>query len=183
MRGKSHRQLGAYIVSTYFPNISPTCRRAFLLGCIEPDRNPATYLKGSMRAQWLRGHNIENARYFMERIARRLENKAQWNCLDYYTAGKLIHYTMDAFTYAHNAAFPTQLQQHREYEAALQDYFLSFLQNHALQAAPQGKSVMDTIYFQHKKYLRRQPDILRDSRYAFTVSCCVAGMLTRRVCV
>ena len=183
MRGKSHRQLGAYLARTYFPNIRPSCRTAFLIGCIEPDRNPATYLKGSIRAQWLRGHNYENARFFMERIAHRLENKSHWSWVDYYTAGKLIHYTMDAFTYAHNAEFPTQLQRHREYEAALQDYFLSFLKNHKPESSPQGASIMETISLQHRNYLRREPDILRDSRYAFAVSCCVAGMLTRRACI
>ena len=93
MRGKSHCQLGNYLVNTYFPQISGPYRTAFLLGCIEPDRNPATYLKGSVRAQWLRGHNYENAKHFMGRIARRLEQKKCWNLLDYYTAGQLIHYT------------------------------------------------------------------------------------------
>ena len=88
MRGKSHCQLGAFLASTYFPQIPPLYRRAFLLGCIEPDRNPATYLKGSIRAQWLRGHNFENAKNFMTRIARRLEAKPRWGFFDYYTAGK-----------------------------------------------------------------------------------------------
>ena len=78
MRGKSHCQLGNYLVNTYFPQISGPYRTAFLLGCIEPDRNPATYLKGSVRAQWLRGHNYENAKHFMGRIARRLEQKKRW---------------------------------------------------------------------------------------------------------
>ena len=90
--------------------------QAFLIGCIEPDRNPVTYLKGSIRHQWLRGHNYRNARRFMRRISVRLENKDSWNLYDYYTLGKLIHYTTDAFTYAHNDTFPTALTEHREYE-------------------------------------------------------------------
>lgn len=180
MRGKSHCQLGAYLADTYFPQIPGACRAAFLLGCIEPDRNPATYLKGSLRAQWLRGHNFENARLFMTRIAHRLETKPHWNLLDYYTAGKLIHYTMDAFTYAHNQSFPTDLRQHKEYEDRLQEYFLSFLQGRAAMERTPGRCVMDTIDLHHRRYLSRTPDIFRDSRYAFSVSCCVAMMLSCR---
>lgn len=180
MRGKSHRQIGAYLAGVYFPHIPPVYRRAFLLGCIEPDRNFATYFKGSIRAQWLRGHNYENAKKYMSRIARHLENKPRWNCLDYYTAGKLIHYTVDAFTYAHNASFPTDLREHKVYEAALQDYFLEFLKSHNTSPRKPYHSVMDTIQKNHCEYLRTTPNILRDAAYAFSVSCCVAQMLSRR---
>ncbi len=180
MRGKSHCQLGNYLVNTYFPQISGPYRTAFLLGCIEPDRNPATYLKGSVRAQWLRGHNYENAKYFMGRIARRLEQKKCWNLLDYYTAGKLIHYTVDAFTYAHNSSFPVSLQEHKKYEDALQVYFLRFLQGRGTPEKLPARSVMDTISKHHEDYLARTPDIDRDSRYAFSVCCCVARMLAAK---
>lgn len=180
MRGKSHCRLGAYLADTYFPQASAPCRTAFLLGCIEPDRNPATYLKGSLRAQWLRGHNYENAKHFMLRISRRLERKQHWSLLDYYTAGKLIHYTMDAFTYAHNASFPTDLREHKKYEDALQEYFLTFLRNRSAAEKRPGPNVMDTISRHHRDYLSRTPDIFRDARYAFSVSCCVAGMLACR---
>lgn len=181
MRGKSHRQLGSYLASTYFPEIPPLYRRAFLLGCIEPDRNPATYLKGSIRAQWLRGHNFENAKKFMARIAHRLESKPQWGFFDYYTAGKLIHYTTDAFTYAHNASFPTDLHEHKVYEAELQNYFLNFLKSHNHPAQkPGASSVMDTIQENHSEYLRKEPDIFRDAIFAFSVTCCVARMLSKK---
>ena len=107
MRGKSHRCLGKYLVQHYMSDTPERYVKAFLLGCIEPDRNPATYLKGSIRCQWLRGHNYRNARRFMRAISARLEKKEKLGLFDYYTLGKLIHYTTDAFTYAHNDTFPT----------------------------------------------------------------------------
>ena len=109
MRGKSHRCLGKYLVQHYMSDTPERYVKAFLLGCIEPDRNPATYLKGSIRCQWLRGHNYRNARRFMRAISARLERKEKLNLFDYYTLGKLIHYTTDAFTYAHNDTFPTAM--------------------------------------------------------------------------
>ena len=75
MRGKSHISLGQYLLEQYLPDLPRHYRKAFLFGCIQPDRNPATYLKGSFRFQWLRGHNYPNASRFMHRIAGRLENK------------------------------------------------------------------------------------------------------------
>ena len=109
MRGKSHRCLGKYLVQHYMSDTPERYVKAFLLGCIEPDRNPATYLKGSIRCQWLRGHNYRNARRFMRAISARLEKKETLGLFDYYTLGKLIHYTTDAFTYAHNDTFPTAM--------------------------------------------------------------------------
>ena len=109
MRGKSHRCLGKYLVQHYMSDTPERYVKAFLLGCIEPDRNPATYLKGSIRCQWLRGHNYRNARRFMRAISARLEKKEKLGLFDYYTLGKLIHYTTDAFTYAHNDTFPTAM--------------------------------------------------------------------------
>ena len=44
MRGKSHRCLGKYLVQHYMSDTPERYVKAFLLGCIEPDRNPATYL-------------------------------------------------------------------------------------------------------------------------------------------
>lgn len=177
MRGKSHRCLGKYLVQHYMDNVPQMYTRAFLIGCIEPDRNPATYLKGSLRCQWLRGHNYRNARRFMRRISLRLESKDSFNLFDYYTLGKLIHYTTDAFTYAHNDTFPTNLGDHREYEAALQDHFLSYLQEDPQVNPKAAKTIMDAIYRYHREYEAEASDIYTDSRFALTACCCVLALL------
>ena len=150
---------------------------AFRLGCIEPDRNPATYLKGSFRSQWLRGHNYGNAKRYMFRISRRLEKKEHLNVLDYYTLGKLIHYTTDAFTYAHNEEFSTDLGEHMTYEAALQNYFLEYMQ-----AEPNGSelcadSIAEAIRIQHRDYIRKPADIRTDTKYALKVCCTILALL------
>ena len=49
MRGQSHLSLGQYLAGRYMNHTPKASVRAFLLGCIQPDRNPATYLKGSIR--------------------------------------------------------------------------------------------------------------------------------------
>lgn len=182
MRGKSHISLGHYLIDHYLPTLPRHYQHAFLLGCIEPDRNPATYLKGSLRFQWLRGHNYYNARRFMHRISIRLEQKDSLNLFDYYTLGKLIHYTADAFTFAHNANFPENLSDHRSYEVQLQDHFLAYLQEQPQVDVRLARSIMEGIGSYHREYSSVKTDIHRDSRFALQACCCVlAILLTPRI--
>ncbi len=177
MRGQSHKRLGEYLARKYMSGIPKRYVRAFLIGCVEPDRNPATYLKGSIKFQWLRGHNYRNARSYMGRLSRRLENRSRLRLLDYYAIGKLIHYTTDSFTSAHNAYFPTRLEAHREYEAMLQNYFLNFLSQDPPPSAVPCRRIMDTIRAQHRDYSRFPADIRTDTRFAFAACCCIAETL------
>ena len=177
MRGKSHQTLGRYLAGKYMPNAPRRYVRAFLIGCVEPDRNPATYLKGSLRRSFLRGHNYENAQRYMQRIAQRLEQKQTWCILDYYTMGKLIHYTTDAFTYAHNESFGTNLTYHRAYEEALQDQFLRYMEAVPQVTAETFHSVMDAIASFHRDYASQPAGIRTDCAYALTACCCVLTTL------
>lgn len=178
MRGKSHYCLGQYLVRRYMPNISPIHARAFLVGCVQPDKNPATYLKGSLCCQWLRGHNYLNAKRFMHRIARRLERKTKWRIYDYYTLGKLIHYTADSFTLAHNAAFPTDLDAHRNYESILQNHFLAYLDREPTIVHPPKNTVTDAITHYRRQYERASSGIFTDA--AFTLHACSCVVATVR---
>lgn len=177
MRRISHVRLGQFLRKEYLPHVPALYARAFLLGCTEPDKNPTTYLKGSLRAQWLRGHNYENASRFIRRLAIRLERKNSYNLWDYYTLGKLIHYTADAFTYAHNSSFPTDLQQHHVYEVALQNYFLDYLAQATIREKPDTAPVWELIRSAHDQYLKAPSHIFRDTDFAFSVACAVMQRL------
>lgn len=177
MRGKSHRCIGAYLAGHYMQNVPKRYIKAFQLGCIEPDRNPITYLKGSLRCQWLRGHNYRNARRFMRKISFRLEHKPKLNLYDYYTLGKLIHYTTDAFTYAHNIDFPTALSDHKQYEEALQEHFLEYMAQDPEVDPMIAQSVMGAICSYHRDYEQLEASIHNDSRFALSACCCVLAIL------
>lgn len=177
MRAKSHKQLGKYLVRQYFCNAPRRYIAAFLLGCTEPDKNPATYLKGSFRCRWLRGHNWGNAQRYMERIAQRLEGRERLKLLDFYTMGKLIHYTTDAFTSAHNDEFAGDLQEHRHYERSLQDHFLTYLDQRKILRQGLNGNVMDAIRCYHSEYADLTTDIHTDCRYAVAVASLVVCML------
>lgn len=177
MRGNSHLFLGKYL-TRHFPENTPKHHiRAFLFGCIQPDRNPVTYLKGSVRSQGFRGHNYENARRYMKRISARLEKKEHWNLLDWYSLGKLIHYTADAFTYAHNADYPAGLAVHRAYEIRLQNYFLEYLKGDPVVDQIAARSIMEVISDCHADYLSQPMDIRTDAKFALSVCCAVMAIL------
>ncbi len=177
MRGKSHRCLGQYLSERYLADVPKLYVKAFQLGCIEPDRNPITYLKGSIRCQWLRGHNYRNARRFMRKISFRLEHKESMNLYDYYSLGKLIHYTTDAFTYAHNAEFPRDLSDHKAYEDALQEHFLEFMAQDPQVDIMVARSIMSAICSYHRDYEQTESNIHNDSRFALAACCCVLACL------
>lgn len=182
MRGKSHICLGKYLIQHYMEHIPKKYQIAFLTGCLEPDRNPLTYLKGSFRCQWLRGHNYRNARRFMGRISQRLEEKKHLTLFDFYTLGKLIHYTADAFTYAHNDAFPSALSDHREYETRLQNHFLDYIAQDPRIELSMARSVMEVIGDFHREYEKLEANIHTDSQFALTTCCCVIALLfTNRI--
>lgn len=173
MRGKSHLTLGKLLAKRYMSDAPSRYIRAFLFGCIEPDRNPATYLKGSLRQAFLRGHNYENSLRYMCRVAHRLEQKKIWHILDYYAMGKLIHYTADAFTYAHNQCFGTRLADHREYEHLLQEHFLRYLEDTPPITAEVYRSAADAIRSCHRSYAREPMGITTDAYFALNACCCV----------
>ena len=177
IKAKCHKSLGQYLTQTYLPIAPRRHIAAFLLGCIQPDKNPTTYFKGSLRCKWLRGHNWSNASRYMARLARRLEQRKKLWLLDYYALGKLIHYTVDAFTSAHNDHFPAQLQQHREYENQLQNYFLEYLKQPEYANSAVSGTVMDTIRTYHAEYIRKPADIQTDSKYCVLVTSLVVCML------
>lgn len=177
MRGKSHHQLGRYLAEAYMSTLPKRYIRAFLIGCIQPDRNPITYLKGSLRQQWLRGHNWGNAQNYMLRLSHRLERRRKLSLADYYSLGKLIHYTTDAFTSAHNAHFSENLQDHRQYEQALQSHFIHYLSQRPKIRTDAEKPVMDTIRRYHLDYIHRPVSIHTDTRFAIIV----CSMVMRRI--
>lgn len=177
MRFESHLCLGRYLADGYLSHLPRRQVTAFLAGCVQPDKNPLTYLKGSIGHQWLRGHNYPNARRFLERTARHLERKQKLNLLDCYRLGKLVHYTADAFTCAHNDWFPLDLRLHRNYEAALQEYFLACLAGKPRVTPRTAAPIGEAIRSYHRDYAARNGGPATDTIFALTACSFVVSSL------
>lgn len=179
MLRESHYQLGLFLVKLHLEQASDLQKRAFLFGCVEPDRNPFTYLKGTLSCHPLRGHNYQNAASYISRLSRRLTRKQHWSTPDYYALGKLVHYITDAFTHSHNDGFPINLMLHRKYEKTLQVFFLDYLK-HPQPKITQADSAYHAVVSLHREYRTLPADILHDTRYAIDACCSVMTLLTAR---
>ena len=177
MKSASHQTLGRYLVKEFLEDAPRRYIRAFLIGCIEPDRNPATYFKGSIRSQWLRGHNWGNSRNYINRLTLRLERRKNLHIWDFYSLGKLIHYTTDAFTDAHNSRFTTDLSVHNSSEQKLQEYFLSFMATDPSPVIDRRGTMMGTISAFHHDYLRLPGNAHTDTEFTLTACCTVMSIL------
>lgn len=168
MKSNSHRTLGHYLANMYMQDYSSFCRRAFSIGCVQPDKNPTTYLKGSLRWQWLRGHNWDNAKSYIRRSGDRLQECKTLNAWECYRLGKLIHYTADAFTYAHNKHYSDDLSAHRDYEKVLHERlekYLSQLKDDFRITMDTTYSVSDFINTNHARYMHHNPCHDNDMHY------------------
>lgn len=114
-----HKILGKLLVHIYFEHQDKMERNLFILGCVFPDINPFTYIKGSIKYQILQGHNYLNAQNSVKRYMNKLTVSAFDSPWNYYDLGKLIHYITDAFTFPHNIQFRNSIKAHLEYENRL----------------------------------------------------------------
>lgn len=179
MKAVSHRQLGTYLAENYMSDIPRRYTQAFLLGCVEPDKNITTYFKGSIRNQWLRGHNWESADRYIRRVCRKLERKEKLHVYDYYNLGKLIHYTADAFTYTHNEKFQDGLHAHRQYEKQLHAAFPQYLLGDSTPYRHKDCSASEAIYSYHNDYVLDWGGVHTDAEYSVTVCTAVLRRLLR----
>ncbi len=177
MRAASHRKLGIYLAEHYMPNLPRKYLRAYLIGCTQPDKNPTTYLKGSVRNRWLHGHDYTSARQCIGRLIKRLQKSSKWKLADYYTLGKLIHYTADAFTFSHNDDFPGNISAHRRYEQLHQIQFLQRLKQHPAICPSISHSPLETIQIYHSLYRKSPRGIHTDIDFTIGVSSLIMQLL------
>ena len=165
MKQESHSLLCHYLIDHL--QVQPKRRhtRAFLIGCVEPDRNPLSYLKGSIRSRWFYGHNYQNADRWIARHITNLSEKDHWTLWHYYCMGKLIHYTSDAFTYVHNNCFTDSISAHRAYEDILQEQFFKCLAERCYTVKTLRQDPNAFFRQVHEVYLETGANVHRDCRY------------------
>lgn len=126
---------------------------AFLFGSFQPDCNPFSYLKGSLRGGKFGGHTYANNRPYLERRIKRLCGRSRLNLWDYYTLGKLTHYVADAFTWPHNPTFPAWGWAHHTYENALRERFKAYLDGRSLRRREPCPDLPEALANLHRRYL------------------------------
>ena len=107
--------------------LSPLKEKWFLIGCVEPDYNPFTYIRGSIKHKLLHGHNAPNCKKHIDRIVEKISSTTISTPYQWFLLGTAVHYIADCFTFAHNAFFTGGMAQHMKYEMRLQPIFHNFV--------------------------------------------------------
>ena len=180
MQTRDHLALGRFLLEIAGSEALQKHRRAFLLGCVEPDYNMATYLRGGRRGRKLRGHNAENSLAHLSRCMAALQTEGLRSFWDYFTLGTMLHYAADAFTWPHNAFWEKSLAQHVAYEKTLHPVFAGALRRSA--AGPEHIAPRAALAFftgNHCAYSAAPHAMATDCRYIIGVC---GGLLLAALC-
>lgn len=181
METKSHAALGRYLLERSLRAVTAAERRAFLFGCVEPDFNLATYLRGIAHDRRPRGHHYANTAPCIGRLADRLERGRAAGALYYFRLGQLMHYVTDSFTWPHNEGFTDSLRAHARYEQALQPLFCGALRSaDPIPAQLVRGPLSGWLAELHRKYLEAPGSMGRDCFFTLTAALTAALRLGGR---
>ncbi len=78
MQLRDHRILAVFLIDKMGRSMSFFYRRMFILGSLEPDRKPFTYLHGITKGEKFHGHNYENILPVMRKLFESPQSKISW---------------------------------------------------------------------------------------------------------
>lgn len=181
MISKDHRLLGEFLAQQMIKNTSPLATHLFVTGCVFPDHNPWTYLRGLYMGYPLKTHFLFLSYPEIQRLCNKLENRKKLYLWDYYTLGVLLHYVADAFTFPHNEHYTGNMLEHAQYEhAQLHQTFEQYLTGefHIEMYAPDHTQPIGSAFLAlHDSYMETEPTALCDAKYI----CQVCTMICARV--
>ena len=170
MHLKDHILIAKKIISKNEINIKKIFGKVFILGCIQPDINYFTYLKGSIKYKFLHGHNYENSLKLIEKKIKKICRKNRLTLIDYYNMGKVVHYIADDFTYPHNKRFMQDIREHCKYEEDLNRSFGKYIniksENYEIEFI-RKENIFNFLINMHEEYLNIKPGIQVDSYYIY----------------
>lgn len=181
MTSKDHRILGEFLAQQMIKNTSLLATRLFVTGCVFPDHNPLTYLRGLCMGHPLKTHFLFLSKPEILRLCNKLENRDKLYLWDYYTLGTLTHYAADAFTFPHNEHYTGNMVEHAQYEhVTLHKIFEQHLLNEfSMEKHDQnGNGSLETAFTElHDSYMETEPSPLCDARYI----CRICTVICERV--
>ena len=166
MQKRSHTLLASALLRSRDGFDARRFELAFLFGSFQPDCNPFSYLKGSLRARKFGGHNYTNSHdYIYDHIERLQRRHKTWTMWQYYTLGKLTHYLADAFTYPHHEHFPDTILDHHRYETGLRQYFSGYMAHRTPRQLKSDQELVTALEELHQQYMEKRSTTGRETRY------------------
>ena len=187
MLSKDHRLLGRVLARQMITNKSPLAAHLFVTGCVFPDHNPWTYLRGVSMGHPLKTHFLFLSYSEILRLCMKLENRTKLYLWDYYTLGVLLHYAADAFTFPHNPQYKGTLLEHARYEKtllhpALEAYLTGPYDREGIRQ--NDREPLTTVFEKlHASYCReneKDGDPLRDAVYICRICTIICGRVLEK---
>ncbi len=182
MQTKTHLALGHYLLSVEKDAGLHRHSGFFLLGCMEPDYNLATYLRGLKGHGVFHGHNAENSFAYVSGCLDSFEENGPGSGPDYFRLGALLHYVADAFTGPHNSFWTGGMVGHAVYELKLHGVLTNGLNTPDVCVPADGANSSLSEFFAqaHKRYCEDKRGPAADSHYIVQVcSALLRGILSR----
>lgn len=171
MQTKTHLALGHYLLAKEPDYSLHRYSGLFLMGCMEPDYNLATYLRGLKGHGVFHGHNAANSFAYVSGCLDSFEESGPHSGWDYFRLGAMFHYVADAFTGPHNEFWTGNIVSHAVYELKLHDVFVSELdkQDGYVPDWMEEVSLLEYFEAEHKRYCESEKGLHTDSRYIVKV--------------
>ncbi len=160
MKTETHYKLALMLCDRCFSCLSAAQRKRFILGCVEPDINPFSYLRGFKTHPFF-GHDWPNAKSFIVSSLERLSVGQTGS----YWFGVLTHYLCDAFTNPHNSGVFGGVRQHTIYEKRLHSFVLQSSNRLGSNIKLTNGSLVDWIVKLHNRYEKTEQSFVTDADF------------------
>ena len=175
MKKKDHLMLASFILALADSSALTVHRAAFTAGCIEPDLNVFSYLRGSRKEKKFHGHNAGNCRAHLKKLLEKIERRGLTSGYDCFLLGVAVHYIADSFTAVHNTdILDVDVKTHLEYENRLHEELMRALSKPFIfEQNTMNTSLKDYVTDNHHAYSASAPSAVNDCSYIVKTCCAV----------
>ena len=175
MKKKDHLMLASFILDLFDSSVLTLHSAAFTAGCIEPDLNVLTYLRGSRKEKKFHGHNAGNCRAHLEKLLGKIEERGLTSGYGCFLLGVAVHYIADSFTAVHNTdILDVDVKTHLEYENRLHEELMRALSKPFIfEYGMLNTSLKDYVTDNHHSYSASAPSTKNDCSYIVKTCCAV----------
>lgn len=175
MKKKDHLMLASFILDLFDSSVLTLHSAAFTAGCIEPDLNVFSYLRGSRKEKKFHGHNAGNCRTHLEKLLGKIEERGLTSGYYCFLLGVAVHYIADSFTAVHNTdMLDVDVKTHLGYENRLHDELIKTLSKPFIfEQDVLNTSLKDYVTDNHHSYSASAPSTKNDCSYIVKTCCAV----------
>lgn len=180
MQTIDHKTLAYLLLSKNTNEKLNIFEKSFIFGCIEPDINFLTYMKGGIKyKKSFCGHTRKHSLDYILRILEYLQKQEKLNIIDFYRLGKIIHYIADSFTYPHTENFKGNIIEHMKYEKQLHSLLEENKLKIKINKNNDFKDLKKYLLDNQKKYNKQNMEIKNDLKFIINICSVITNAIIK----